>query len=75
MRKGILLGLCVGLLLLGLGGFESAAEEAGQARPSTYFPEPVYTFDPVFEGVEIPHGFTIQNKGTADLEVKRVEGG
>jgi hypothetical protein len=31
-----------------------------------------YTFQPVFEGEELSHTFTVYNKGTAALHIKKV---
>ncbi|MBW1734907.1 MAG: hypothetical protein JRJ09_08285 [Deltaproteobacteria bacterium] len=31
-----------------------------------------HTFNPVYEGEELSHSFTIANEGTADLELKKV---
>lgn len=53
----------------------SGAEEETGATALVSFPESVYTFDAVFEGLSVPHDFVIQNKGTGVLDVQRVEGG
>jgi len=55
--------------------FGSGAQEETPGKASVSFPEPAYTFDAVFEGTSVSHDFVIRNKGTAILEVKRVEGG
>ena len=75
MKKGALTGFwCVVWIMCGVVCHSWAQEETLNA-PSATFPEPVYTFDAVYEGVSVPHEFVIQNKGSADLEVKRVDGG
>jgi hypothetical protein len=62
------------LVLCGVMFCFGAEEETGTTA-SVSFPEPVYTFDAVFEGLSVPHDFLIQNKGTGVLDVQRVEGG
>jgi hypothetical protein len=75
MKNGALTGFwCVVWIMCGMV-CHSWAQGEGQDRPSVFFPEPVYTFDAVYEGVSVPHEFVIQNKGPIDLEVKRVDGG
>jgi len=75
MKKGFFVGLCVGVIMVCLGVVRSDAQEETQRNSLVFFPEPAYTFDPVFEGVIVPHDFVIQNKGKAELDVKQVEGG
>lgn len=76
MKKGFFVGLCVGVFILSFGVIRSAAQEETQGKNSSvFFPEPAYTFVPVFEGVVVPHDFVIQNKGETALDVKQVEGG
>jgi hypothetical protein len=52
-----------------------AAQEKSEALASVNFPEPVYTFDVVFEGLSVAHDFVIQNTGTGVLDVEKVQGG
>jgi len=68
-------GLCVGVWVLCFAGLSWSSQEEAQKKPSVFFPESAHTFDAVFESVVVPHDFVVQNKGTAALEVKRVEGG
>lgn len=75
MKRGVFAGVCSAVLVSGILVFSSWAQEAPLNGASATFPEPVYTFDAVYEGVSVPHEFVIQNKGSADLEVKRVDGG
>jgi hypothetical protein len=50
-----------------------SAEEANTDGPQIFLPETKHAFSPVLEGAEILHNFTVQNKGTADLEIKEVK--
>jgi hypothetical protein len=61
------------LLIAGLFGNLANAGEAG--KPSAFVEEPVYQFGSVIEGDDIVHEFKIQNKGTAELRIERVESG
>jgi hypothetical protein len=52
----------------------SQAEETVGA-PSAHFPETAYTFQPVVNGNPISHSYVVQNKGTAILEIQKVDTG
>ena len=52
-----------------------AAQEKSEAPASVNFPEPIYTFDAVFEGLSVAHDFVVQNTGTGVLDVEKVQGG
>ena len=42
-------------------------------QPLAVLPAAVHKFDPVVEGREVAHAFTVQNKGSAPLEIHRVK--
>ena len=42
---------------------------------TVFFPQTRYEFSPVLDGSRVVHDFVIQNKGTATLNVERVETG
>ncbi|RJQ77471.1 MAG: hypothetical protein C4519_13320 [Desulfobacteraceae bacterium] len=44
-------------------------------NPDAYLPQTVYEFKPVVEGTPIEHEFTIQNRGTATLEILDLKSG
>ena len=46
--------------------------EEGKNAPVIHVDHISHTFSPVFEGEELTHTFTISNRGTADLEIKKV---
>jgi hypothetical protein len=50
-----------------------ADETAG--TPNAYFPETAYKFEPVVSGQKISHTYVVQNKGTATLEIQKVDTG
>ena len=39
--------------------------------PMIHFEKTTHTFTPVFEGEELSHTFTVFNRGTADLDIKK----
>ena len=46
-----------------------------QGNPIITIPEPGFQFDPAIEGDVITHEFTIQNTGTAPLEIIKIQSG
>ncbi len=40
--------------------------------PIIHVDKTTHTFPPVFEGEELSHTFTVSNKGTIDLHIKKV---
>jgi hypothetical protein len=46
--------------------------EEGKNTPVLHVDHISHTFSPVFEGEDLTHTFTISNRGTADLEIKKV---
>jgi hypothetical protein len=75
MKKSAITGFCCSVLVLSIVVCSSWAQETKPGSTSVSYPEPVYAFDPVYEGISVVHAFVIQNKGSDDLEVKRVDGG
>ncbi len=61
-----------GILLLMAAAVCFGAENAA---PDAVAVEPVFEFKPVLDGDEVVHDFVIQNKGSADLEIQRVQTG
>lgn len=79
MKRSVAAGFCCSVLVFlfltmayGAQGQDIVASGGG---PSVSYPEKVYNFDPVFEGLDVLHDFVIQNMGTAPLDVKKVSGG
>ncbi|MFZ5571427.1 MAG: hypothetical protein ACOZF0_13585 [Thermodesulfobacteriota bacterium] len=73
-RIAVVMLVCIFLLL-----FQNAVAEEDQKTkgpsPLVQLKEPVYKFEPVLEGKEILHDFIVQNKGTAELDILRVQPG
>ena len=51
------------------------AEKTSCKTPTAVVPSETYAFEQVVEGVDVLHDFVIQNKGTAELEIKKVQPG
>ena len=76
MKKSFVAAVaCAIFLLCSLILAVDAQAEESKEKPSVFFPESNYTFESVFEGIQVLHDFVIQNKGTEALDVKRVSGG
>ena len=46
-----------------------------QATPVIVIPEATYEFPTVVDGIKVTHDYLIENKGDADLEIRRVRTG
>jgi hypothetical protein len=67
-------GISIGILLALAVACSGAAEGTPDA-PLAAAPEPIFTFEPVLEGEEVVHDFVVENRGTAELQIHRVENG
>ena len=60
-------------------GRDSAAQAPAAVesmkRPSVVAPELKYEFDPVVDGPQVPHDFTIKNTGAGALAITQVKTG
>ena len=74
------------LFFLLIAAFQAAAAETSMLRdagdvtnpsavPSAVIHQDKYEFDPVIEGIEVVHAFSIENTGTAPLEIERIKTG
>lgn len=63
----------VSIILFGTGIFGFTQQT--HIAPSAFIPNSRYTFSPVLDGAQITHGFVIQNKGDATLEIEKVRPG
>jgi len=69
---------CVGIsigILLTLAAACSGATGGTPDAPLAVAPEPIFTFEPVLEGEEVIHDFVVENRGTAELQIHRVQTG
>lgn len=54
---------------------QSPSTAAVTATPSVVLPELQYKFDPVVDGTEVTHDFTIKNTGDGPLAITQVKTG
>jgi hypothetical protein len=50
----------------------TASYSAREEGPAIHIEQTVHTFPTIFEGEELAHSFTLYNRGTVDLNIKRV---
>ncbi|MFW5639770.1 MAG: hypothetical protein ACOCW9_02280 [Thermodesulfobacteriota bacterium] len=53
----------------------SAGNESTVPSPVAFLPEQVYTFEPVIEGTEVAHDFTLRNAGNETLYIENLKSG
>lgn len=70
-----------GLLLAGSMGGAFCPPASAQPNlttggsPAVFFPEKVFEFPPVIDGVKVIHDFVVANQGTAPLAIENVRTG
>lgn len=64
-----------GILLLLAAAACFGAETKTTETPEAVAVEPVFEFKPVLDGEEVVHDYMIQNKGSAELKIERVQTG
>lgn len=67
-------GMALGIVLMVAAACFGSAGGASEA-PLAVALEPIFQFKPVVDGEEVVHDFVIQNRGTAELEIQRVQTG
>jgi hypothetical protein len=67
---GILLAVLMGWLLCPPAPAQSNLPAGGS--PAVFFPEKVFEFQPVIDGVKVVHDFVVANRGTAPLAIENV---
>lgn len=73
MAKRILkISLSFFLLLGALACISQPFPEKKGEGPIIYFDKTSHTFPPLFEGEALSHTFTVFNRGTANLDIKKV---
>jgi hypothetical protein len=73
MTKRILsISLSFILPLIALTSLSQPLPEKRGETPVIYFDKISYTFPPLFQGEDLSHTFTVSNRGTANLDLKKV---
>jgi len=80
MTKRMLFFLIAIALCAGLAAPLSAADKQvpvpeSAGSPAVFFPEKVFEFQPVVDGVKVVHDFAVMNKGTTLLLIENVRTG
>jgi hypothetical protein len=69
------IALCAGFTVP-LSASDQPAPVTGSAgSPAIFFPEKIYEFQPVVDGVKVVHDFVVMNKGTTPLLIENVRTG
>ena len=69
-----LIGISIGIVFV-LAAACFGASSGSSDAPLAAALEPIFKFEPVLDGEEIVHDFVIQNHGTAELEIYKVQTG
>lgn len=72
--KHKLIVVCFSLVFI-LGSFGLSLSGDEQGRPNAVIKDNSYEFEPVLDGTLIVHDFVVLNKGSAALEIEKVETG
>ncbi len=67
-------GISVGIVFMLAAACFGAAGGSSDA-PLAVALEPIFQFKPVVDGEEVVHDFIIQNRGTAELQIEKVQTG
>jgi hypothetical protein len=71
----IAIALCAGVSVPLSASDQSAPVPGSAGSPAIFFPEKVFEFQPVVDGVKVVHDFVVMNKGAALLLIENVRTG
>jgi hypothetical protein len=71
----IAIALCAGFTVPPLAADQSAPVSGSAGSPAIFFPEKVFEFQPVVDGVKVVHDFVVMNKGAVLLLIENVRTG
>ncbi len=69
------IALCAGLSVPLSASDKPAPAPGSGGSPAIFFPEKVFEFQPVVDGVKVVHEFAVMNKGTTPLLIENVRTG
>jgi hypothetical protein len=69
------IALCAGFTVPLSASDQSAPVTGSAGSPAIFFPEKVYEFQPVVDGVKVVHDFVVMNMGTTPLLIENVRTG
>lgn len=73
MKTKVLVAVVMMSVFVAFAGY--GAQEENTAGPQIFMPVTAVEFSSVLEGTTVLNDLTVQNKGTADLEIKEVKTG
>ncbi len=73
MKIKTLLALFLSLFIFVQGSM--GQENRPGPLPGAVFPEPVYEFPTIVDGLKVRHDFIVQNRGNAELKIQKVRTG
>jgi ABC-type glycerol-3-phosphate transport system substrate-binding protein len=68
------IGISIGIVLM-LAAACSGSTGGSSDAPLAVAPEPIFQFEPVLDGEEVVHDFVVENRGTAELVIHKVQTG
>lgn len=71
----IAMALCAGFTVPLAAADKTAPVSGSAGSPAIFFPEKVFEFQPVVDGVKVVHDFVVMNKGTTLLLIENVRTG
>ena len=71
-RKDLRISVIFFFSMFALACVSQPLSKKSESGPIIHFDKTSHTFPSVFEGEELSHTFTVFNRGTADLDIKKV---
>jgi hypothetical protein len=71
----IAIALCAGFRVPLSASDKPALVPGRSGSPAIFFPEKVFEFQPVVDGVKVVHDFVVMNQGTTPLLIENVRTG
>ena len=71
----IAIALCAGSTVPLSASDQPAPRPGSVGSPAVFFPDKVFEFQPVVDGVKVVHDFVVMNKGTTPLLIENVRTG
>lgn len=77
LKNRVKIGITILLLFFGISFGVNAQETPpkDEKLPVSFYPETVFTFDPILEGIDVTHDFIVKNKGEGKLKIQKVNSG
>jgi hypothetical protein len=73
MLRKVMVGFC--FICIWFIPFMGLAPVKAFEGPKAFVPEDIFEFEPVLEGSQVVHEFTVLNRGDATLKILKIESG